>query len=327
MSKIFLTGATGFIGGNLVNYLLKKGYKVKVLIRDKRLLDYYNWKDNVETVIGDITDKTSFSGQTNDCEIIIHSAAIISFWNKIWKQIYNINVTGTKNILEEALESNCKKFIHISSVAAIGFGENGEAINENHPYNWKRFNISYMETKYEAEKEVYKAIKKGLNATIVNPANVWGAGDYRGRRVSIIKALKLGFPFYTSGGTNFVDVDAVCEAIINAIEFGKCGERYILGGENLKIKEFTSIISNELNKKPPFIKISTFPITVYTYVQEGIGVVIGKNPKPSISQLPLIGRYIYYDSSKAIKELKMPQIPIRECIRKTIDFYKNQKFI
>ena len=98
---------------------------------------------------------------------------MIAFWNRIWNKLYKINVTGTKNVLDEALRTECKKFIHISSVAAIGYGEENEPIKETHPYNWGKHKICYMETKHQAELEVYKAIEKGLNATIINPANVW----------------------------------------------------------------------------------------------------------------------------------------------------------
>ena len=180
MSKVFITGATGFIGGNIVQKLLDRGYKVKMLVRKNvetrhgTFLERYLHKDNVEIILGDILEPETFKGKINDCEIIIHSAAVIQFWNKKWDTVHNINVIGTRNVLDEALKSKCKKFIHISSVAAIGYGEENEPVNETHPYNWGKHNICYMETKYEAEKEVFRAIKKGLNATIVNPANVWG---------------------------------------------------------------------------------------------------------------------------------------------------------
>ena len=327
MEKVFITGATGFIGNNLVSKLLEKGYKVKILVRDKKKLNRFIWKDLIEIVYGDILEPESFSRKINDCEIIIHSAALIAFWNRIWERLYKVNVIGTRNILNEAIKIKCKKFVHISSVAAIGYGEDGEAISEEHPYNWKKHNISYMETKHEAEEEVFKAIKNGLNATIVNPANVWGIGDFNGRRVKVIKALKYGLPFYIDCGTNFVDVDAVCEATVNAIELGKCSERYILGGDNLTIKEFLSIIADEINAKKPFLKLPKLPIVFLSYAQEALGLIINIPPRPSASQLCFLGRKIYYDSSKAIRELKMPVISLRECIRKTVRFYKEQKLL
>ena len=333
MPKAFLTGATGFIGGNLVTKLLDKGYAVKILVRKNvetrhgTSLERYLCKDNVEIISGDILEPETFSGKINDCEIIIHCAATIAFWNRIWDKVYKVNVIGTKNVLDEALKSGCKKFVHISSVAAIGYGENNESINETHPYNWGKHKICYMETKHEAELEVQQAIKNGLNAVMVNPANVWGVGDYRGRRTGVIKAIKYGLPFYVIAGTNFVDVDAVCEAIINAIEFGKCGERYILGGENLTIKEFLGIIADEINARKPFLPLPKPPIVLFSYLQEALGIFTGISPKPAASQLCFFGRNIYYDSSKAIKELKMPVIPFRECIRKTIMFYKEQNLL
>ena len=327
MTKVFITGATGFIGGNLVQKLLDKGYGVKILARSKKKLDKYAWKDKVEVIWGDILKPETFAGKINDCKIIIHSAALIHFWNKVWDKVYKINVIGTRNVLDEALKAKCKKFIHISSVAAVGYGENNEPVDESHPYNWDKHKITYMETKHEAELEVQKAIEKGLDAVMVNPANVWGVGDFKGRRVPLVKLLKLGFPFYVHAGTNFVDVDAVCKAIINAIELGKCGERYILGGENLEIKDFLSIITDELGSKKPFIKLPKLPIVMLSYAQEALGSVTGIAPKPSASQLCFFGRNIYYDSTKAINELKMPVISVRECIRKTISFYKDNKLI
>ena len=327
MKKVFLTGATGFIGGNLVQKLLDQGYSVKTLVRDRKKLEKFKWEDKVEIIWGDILKPESFKGKINDCEVVIHSAALIAFWNKIWNKLYTINVVGTKNILAEALNSGCKKFIHISSVAAIGYGENNEPINETHPYNWSKHKICYMETKHQAELEVFKAIKKGLNATLVNPANVWGVGDYKGRRVLVIKALKWGLPFYVNSGTNFVDVDAVCEGIINAIEAGKVGERYILGGENLPIRDFLGIIAEEVKAKKPFLPLPKLPITMLSYSQELLGTFTNISPRPAASQLCFFGKNIYYDSTKAIKELKMPFIPIRECIHKTIKFYKDNNLL
>lgn len=332
MEKVFITGGTGFIGNNLVGKLLEKGYKVKILVRRHNveayghtpLLENFSWKNSVEVVYGDILEPESFQNNINDCEVIIHAAAMIAWWNKIWDKIHRINVIGTRNVLSQALKINCKRFVHISSVAAIGYGEDGQPINEEHDYNWSKHKIVYMETKHEAELEVKKAVEKGLNAIMVNPANVWGVGDIRGRRVPLLKALKFGFPFYTTGGTNFVDVDAVCDATINAITSGNKGERYILGGENLPIKEFLGIIADELYAKKPFIKISKLPISLYSYAQELIAPVFNFQPKPTTSQLALFGKYVYYDSSKAMRELHMPVIPFKECIRKTINFYREQ---
>ena len=327
MSKVFITGGTGFIGNNLVKKLLERGFQIKALVRNKTLLDIFDFKDKIEIIYGDILEPESFHNKINDCEFIIHSAALIAWARRNWEKIYKINVIGTRNILLEALKAKCKKFIHISTIAAIGFDQSGKYANEKHEYNWSRYRIPYMETKHQAELEVYNAIKKGLNAVIVNPSNVWGQRDYRGRRTPLIKALKFGFPFYLDGGTNFVDVDAVCEATINALEFGKCGERYILGGDNLSIRDFLNIICDEINVKRPFIKIGKLPIALYSYFQEALSILTKRQPKPAVSQLSLFGKNIYYDSSKAVKELKMPVISFRECIRKTIRFYKEQKML
>lgn len=329
MSKVFITGATGFIGGNLVSYLLKNGYKVKVLARSRRLIDLHPWKNKVEIVYGDINEPETFEQDVQDCEIFIHGAALISFWNRDWDKIRKINVIGTRNIVNAALKANCKRFIHISSVAAIGYSETGEPIDETAKYNWDKLNpkIVYMETKHEAELEVHEGIKAGLNAVFVNPANVWGVGDIRGRRIPVLKAVKLGFPFYVDAATNFVDVDAVCEAIINAITMGRSGERFILGGENLTIKEFLDVICDELDVRKPFLKITRGPIAAFTYLQEALAFIIPIKPRPSVSQLNLLGPRIYYDSSKAIKELKMPIIPFSETIRKSIEYYKEKKLL
>ena len=326
-SKVFITGATGFIGGNIVEKLLEKGYAVKVLVRSDRVLSPHKWKDKVEIIYGDILEPETFTDKISDCEIIIHCAAIIAWWKKWWNKIYKINVIGTRNVLDAALKNKCKKFIHISSVAAVGYGENGEPITETHPYNWTKHHIVYMETKHEAEEEVKKAIEKGLNACMVNPANVWGKGDYRGRRTKLLKVIRFGLPFYVDGGTNFVDVDAVVEATINAIEYGKCGERYILGGENLKLREFLNIICNELNTRKPFIKLSKLPIATYSYAQEAIAPIFNFQPRPTASQLCFFGKYIYYDSTKAIKELKMPFIPVKDTIKKSVQFYREHNLL
>lgn len=327
MEKIFITGGSGFIGGNIVKKLLDRKFKVKVLVRDYKKLLPFDWKDKVEIIYGDILEPESFKGQMNDCSTIIHGAALIAFWNRLWDKVYRINVEGTKNIVNEALKAKCKKLVHISSVAAVGYGENNEPVTESHPYNWDKHNICYMETKKQAEDEIFKAVKNGLNACMVNPANVWGIGDYRGRRVPVLKVLKFGFPFYVDSGTNFVDVDAVTDATINAIDLGKTGERYILGGENLTIKDFLGIIAEELGVKKPFIPIPKLPIILGSHLQEILGNITRIQPRPAASQLCFLGRGIYYDSTKATNELKMPFIPFKDCIKKTVRFYKENKLL
>ena len=128
-------------------------------------------------------------------------------------------------------------------------------------------------------------------------------------------------------GTNFVDVEAVTEAIINAIDLGKTGERYILGGENLTIKDFLGIIAEELGVKKPFIPIPKLPIILGSHLQEILGNITRIQPRPAASQLCFLGRGIYYDSTKATNELKMPFIPFKDCIKKTVKFYRENKLL
>ncbi len=326
MKTILVTGGSGFIGHNLTKVLISKGYKVKVLVRQNSNLKYLRNLD-IEFCFGDLNDKNTLYRAIKNRDTVFHTAAVIAMWKGKEKQQYQTNVIGTRNICEVALDSGIKKFIHTSSVATLGWKNNYTLIDELSEYNWGE-KLIYNYTKFLAEKEVLLTVAKGLPAVIVNPSIVIGPGDYNFHGGALIKRLKnKTIPFYLDGGINISFIDDIINGHINAALYGKIGERYILGGNNLTIKDALYKIAEIIGVTPPRYKFPSQiikPISIIFDVFSNISKI-----KPIISSdiATYIGKNFWVSSQKAIKELNYKVTPLEEAIRKTVEWYSQEGII
>ncbi len=326
MKTILVTGGSGFIGHNLTKVLISKGYKVKVLVRQNSNLKYLRNLD-IEFCFGDLNDKNTLYRAIKNRDTVFHTAAVIAMWKGKEKQQYQTNVIGTRNICEVALDSGIKKFIHTSSVATLGWKNNYTLIDELSEYNWGE-KLTYNYTKFLAEKEVLLTVAKGLPAVIVNPSIVIGPGDYNFHGGALIKRLKnKTIPFYLDGGINISFIDDIINGHINAALYGKIGERYILGGNNLTIKDALYKIAEIIGVTPPRYKFPSQiikPISIIFDVFSNISKI-----KPIISSdiATYIGKNFWVSSQKAIKELNYKVTPLEEAIRKTVEWYSQEGII
>ncbi|HZY10139.1 MAG TPA: NAD-dependent epimerase/dehydratase family protein, partial [Bacteroidota bacterium] len=222
MKNILVTGATGFIGSNLIIRLLELGHNVRAFHRSNS--NSLTLKSiDVEHYIGDTRDRDSLRNAMRGCDTVFHTAAVVSFWRKKYPELYSTNVDGTKNIVEVCLETGVEKLIHTSSIAALGFRTDGQLIDENTVYNWGT-KIGYKYSKHLAELEVFKGIEKGLNAVIVNPSVVVGPRDIYIHGGQIIRDIKRRtIPVYIEGGMNIVNVCDVVAGHIAAAKLGRTG--------------------------------------------------------------------------------------------------------
>jgi len=259
MPKVFITGATGLVGSYIAKYFLEKGYFVKALKREKSdtsaLREYTN---QIQWIEGDIFDVELLKTSIENEDIVIHSAALVSFRAKDRKAMMKTNVEGTANIVNVCLDKKIKKFIHISSIASLGRKKGIAEIDETSKWEDSEYNTHYAESKYLAELEVWRAISEGLSAVILNPSLVFGAGDWNRTSLQIFKYVASGKPFYPVGSCNYVDVRDIAEAAWLFAENNIVGERFILNAGNIPFKDLFAQIARLMGKKPPHIAVTPF---------------------------------------------------------------------
>lgn len=333
--KIFVTGATGFVGSNLVKRLADNGNEVTILARQKS--DHPFLSDlNVKKIIGDITNIESVKKGMEGCDFVYHVAAFISFNKYDFDKLYSVNVLGTKNVVIAALESDVKKLVYTSAGATIGISENKNILlDENSSDSYMDNNDVYAQTKKLAEAEVLEACKKGLNAVIVNPATVYGQGDksLNSGSGSIIKDIyynrvKMAPP----GGTSVVSIDDVVEGHLLAMEKGKSGERYILSNKNLEYIDLFNMIATVVEAKKIKIKIPYifhYPAFLSALLLEKSLNLFNKRSwllTPQIVSSTF--RFKYFKSIKARTELGWtPAVDFKTAVKKAFDYYKSEKLI
>jgi len=326
--KALVTGATGLIGSSLVRELLKDGVQVKVLVRknsDTRNIDGLD----LERVYGDIRDADSVKAALKGCDTFYQTAALYVYWWPDKKVFYDINVEGTKNALNAALEQGVQKVVYTSSIAAIGIHGANPPANEESQFNMGKSGEHYIISKYLGEVEAMKICKKGLPVVVVNPAGVMGVRDIKPTPSGqlILNVLNRRLPGYNDGGNNFVDVEDVARGHILAAQKGRIGERYILGNQNMTFKEFYNLVAEVGKVEPPRRKITRTPALALAYVYQLVGSISKKPPLITPALARSIGSYAYYDSSKAVKELGFPQTPIRKTVEKAVNWFRENGYV
>lgn len=326
--KKFVTGATGFIGSSLVRELLKDGEEVRVMVRhnsDTRNIDGLE----VEKVYGDIRDRESVRSSLDGCDVFYQTAGLYSFWEPDNRIFYDVNVEGTKAALDAALQKGIEKVVYTSSIVAVGVGDGEDMADESTEYNLWKYGNHYSRSKYLGELEAKKYCEQGLPVVIVNPAAVIGIRDIRPTPSGqmILSILNGQMPGYMDAGMNFVDVEDVARGHILAAKKGVCGERYILGNENMTLIDFYRLIAEIGNVRAPARKLPLSVAVSFGYMYQLLSKFTGKPPLVTASMAKMSGACAYYDCSKAKTELGMPQTPVRESVGKAIDWYREHGYV
>jgi dihydroflavonol-4-reductase len=320
--NILVTGSTGFIGGKLCQALVAKGHNVRAFHRPSsslRLLDGLP----VEHALGDLTHPETISAAMEGVEAVFHAAALLGSEDS--GRLYSVTVEGTRAVLQAALNAGVRWLVHTSSVAALGVPETGRnghfPIDENHAWNFRPDYWSYGYAKYLAEMEVQKAVAAGLDAVIVNPSIVLGPGDvYRQTSSIIMQTARRRLPALVVGGLNAVHIDDVVNGHIAALERGRRGERYILGGENLSITEFIQKIAAITGAPTPALVLPGSVARLLTGPFRLAGAVL--DLPISYQTLYLAGYYFYYDTGRAREILGLaPPIPVDQAITEAYDWF------
>ena len=318
--KAFVTGGTGFIGSNLIRLLLSQGYQVKALVRPNSTLNNLDGLP-IEIVQGDLLDR-DLAEKMQSCTVLFHVAALYSLWQKDKQKLHQANVLGTRNILSAAVYAGIDRTVYTSSVAAIGTGK-GEIVNETHQSRPEELIGEYKKSKYWAEQEAVEAVKRGQDIVIVNPSSPIGPGDIKPTPTGeiILRFLKKRMPVYVETGLNFIDVRDVAKGHLLALERGKTGERYILGNQNLSLKQFLDILAEVTGQKAPAIKVPYWlPLTV-AYLEEYCLSPFGRNPSVPLDGVRMSRQPMYYDVTKAQKELGLPSSSLYQAITDAVDWF------
>jgi dihydroflavonol-4-reductase len=319
-----LTGATGFLGSALARELLKEGRSLKLLVRKNT--DTRNIDDlDCEVSYGDLRDPESLKIALVGCKSLYHTAAYYSLWTREKSLIYDINVQGTRNILESALDAGIEKVVYTSTVGCIGLSQDGSPANEDQPMNPAFLCNDYKLSKYQAEQVALELFGRGLPVVIVNPSTPVGPRDIKPTPTGqiILDFMNHKMPAYIDTGLNLIDVADCARGHILAEAKGQPGERYILGNKNMSLKEILMALEILTGSKAPRIKMPYWVAYISGLACELVSDSITHQP-PAV---PLAGvkmakYFMYFDSSKAVRELGLPQNPVENALGKAVSWFR-----
>ncbi len=277
---------------------------------------------------GDILDNDSVSRAVKNCDLVFHLAALVAYWKAHRSDVYQINVEGTRIVMEACLREGVPRVVHTSSVSAIGIPEPGSLATEETEFDPRSRSVAYSDSKRISEIIVRNAVKRGLNAVIVNPAQIIGRGDHGMYMGSVVQSFKQGHVrAVPSGGLCMVDVDAVVRGQLGAAEKGRVGERYILGGENLSYLEIGQILADITGQSAPrmilpscLLRPSAVLVDLYNHFSDRVSTICGEH-------VLLGSERLYYDSRKAVFELDFPLLGFRGAMIKAWDWYVQNGYL
>lgn len=334
--NILVTGASGFVGSWLANMLLDqnrvpqffRGAQVRILARSAKSVASLELK-GAKIFIGDVSDASSVTRASEGADFVFHLAGVVGYSKADRPIMQQVNVDGTQHVVDAIQNSKCKRLVHMSSVAAVGASIDGRNIlNENSPFNLSHLNLGYFETKRAAEQAVLAAVSsKKIDAVVLNPSNIYGPGDaQKGSRSTQIKVARGQFKYYTSGGVSIVHVEEVCRALLNAATHGRNGERYILSGENIRIREMFELIAGCAGVAAPKIHLPDIVVRGLASLGEFLERRGRKGPVASESARASL-LYHWFDSKKAQTELGFVVRPAKECINDSVMWMKSNGVI
>jgi dihydroflavonol-4-reductase len=322
--KTFVTGGTGFIGGMVVRKLVEAGHTVRALVRpgaDTRQLDSLP----VERIEGNLENEESLRRGMEGCDRVFHLAALYAFWGYRWEDFYRTNVEGTRRVLTVAAQVGVPRIVYTSSIATLGIPRGDVPANEDTPVTLDEKIGHYKRSKFLAEEVARDFARQGVPVVIVNPAAPVGVGDYKPTPTGqmIVDFLNGRMFGYVDTGMNIVDVEDVAMGHLLAAERGRVGERYILGGENLTLKQVLDILAEVSGRPPVRLRIPHSVALAWSYVDVTLARLNPRHiPAATPEKVRLSRQKEYYDSSKAMRELGYTYRPAREALRKAVEWYR-----
>ncbi len=327
MKNVFVTGATGFVGASIVRELLREGCHVKALVRPGSNRKNLAGLD-IEFSEGDLLDKTSLEKGLAGCDTLFHAAADYRLWASNPHSMYAINVQGTCTTLEAALQKGVSRVVYTSSVGTLGNPGNGELGTEETPVTFSEMCGHYKKSKFLAEREAERFLARGLPLIIVNPSTPVGHLDIKPTPTGkmIVDFLNRKMPAYLDTGLNLIDVADCARGHLLAAKHGRIGEKYILGNENFTLREIFVLLESISGLPAPRTKLPYVPILLAAYVNEALSRCTGKMPLIPLAAVQMAGKRMFFDSSKARKELGLPQRPVKSALRQAVEWFRNEGY-
>ena len=325
MRTAFVTGASGFIGANLVRALLERGWRVRALVRgDAPSLDGLG----VELVHGDLF-ATGLADAMRGSDALFHLAAAYSLWRRDRAELLRANVEGTRSVLAAARAAGIPRTVHTSSVAAIGVRADGAPADETYQSPPDRLVGAYKRSKYLAEAEARRAFVGGQDVVIVNPTTPVGPWDAKPTPTGeiFVRFLNGQMPAYVDTGLNLVDVRDVAVGHVLAYERGVAGERYILGNENLTLRALLERLAAAAGRPAPRIRLPLVVPLAYAALGEYVLARAGITPDVSVESVLMARQRMFYSAEKAVRELELPQSPVTGGIHDAVTWFRDHGYV
>lgn len=325
--KALITGATGFIGANLIEALTQRGWVARGLRRHTSSLKALDGLE-YESAIGDINQPETLTPAMQGIDVVFHVAASADYWRNDKQKMMRVNVDGTRNVMQAALDAGVKRVVFTSSCASLGKPPFGQKLNESAHFNLQPDEFPYGYSKHKAEQVVQEFVQRGLDGVIVNPAVVLGPRDVNMISGSlIVEAAQRSLPAMPPGGVSLIDVADVCAGHIAAAERGRTGERYILTGENLWYRDMFSMLAQMVGKRPPALALPggafRLAANAVDFARESLKLKLPVNGE----QVRFSADTFWFDASKARSELGLTTMPFIDSARRTYEWYKANGFI
>ncbi len=328
--KAFLTGATGFLGSHVARVLADQGAELRLLVRPtSNLKNLEGLKP--ETVAGDLRDPASLEKAMSGCDTVFHVAADYRLWVTDPNDMYRSNVEGTRAVLEAARKNGVKNMVYTSSVATIGFTRSGQPADEDSPVSLADMIGHYKRSKFMAEQIALDAGRSGgMRVVTVNPTTPIGERDIKPTPTGriVVDFLKRKFPAYVETGLNLVDVCECARGHVAALEKGKSGERYILGGENLTLKQILDKLGAISGLPSPTVKLPYFVAYLAGAVDQAVsGRILGKEPRATIESVRMGKKKMWASSDKAERELGWRIVSPDAALRRAVEWFRANGYV
>src|SRR5713226_2420502 len=320
----FVTGATGFVGSHVARVLAEQGADLRLLVRSSS-----NPKNiqglKAERVVGDLRDFASLEKAMAGCDVVFHVAADYRLWVRDPEQMYRANVEGTRALLQATRNNRVRRVVYTSSVATMGFTLNGQPADENWPVSLESMIGHYKHSKFMAEQVAMQAARSGMDVVVVNPTTPVGEQDIKPTPTGriIVDFLKKKFPAYVDTGLNLVDVTECARGHVAALEKGRSGERYILGGENLTLKQILDKLSAITGLPSPKVRVPYAVALLAGVVDEMVtGRILRREPRATIEAVQMSRKKMFVTSGKAVRELGWKVVPVKDALGRAVEWFR-----
>jgi len=323
--RALVTGATGFVGSAVARALVRDGWQVRALVRAGADRSNLAGMD-LEVAVGDLTDSASLEPAVQGCSAVFHVAADYRLWAPQPEQLYRANVDGTRNIIDCARRAGVQRIVHTSSVATIGLPADRSPGCEDTPVGLADMIGHYKRSKFLAEQVAQEAARAGAPVVIVNPSTPIGPGDVKPTPTGqiVVDAATGRMPAYVDTGLNIVHVDDVAAGHLLALHRGRIGERYILGGDDMSLRQILERIAQLVQRTPPRIRLPHAGVLPLAYVAEALARLSGRAPRMTVEGVRMSRKRMFFSSAKAVRDLGYQWRPPVQAFEDALAYFRQR---